>query len=791
MRTRTILLLPLVVVRIAAQQPDIPLPRAPSFGVEQAMEAMPVKNGPMTAAGLLPADQETTPPLSATDRRLADFARAGVASAFADPDFVAFDEPGDGPIWAVANNFKVAFEAFGWRFIPRPAPDSTELHQVAFRLESVTVDGSELSLGAPRRTRSDRHVAYAYGTVVEALDVRGVGVEQSFVIDHLPRRGELVLELATTTSLHGETTSDGIHFRGPFADVHYAQAVAIEGNGARVVVPTTFANGHVTIRVPGDFVAHAAMPLVIDPLVSSIAVYNSTNDVGDPDIAWDETGQVWAVVFSRVFAPNEWDCYVQRVSLGSPGTPMTLVGGLITVDASTTSWERPRIANLGVFDVFMVTAQTHVGTALSQIGGRIVANSGSVVTGQFSVATSSVAEIRPDIGGNPGPPPAFFTVVWEHSTSASNHDIYARQVEATGALRGTGPILVATNSANQTFPSISKSCGSAPQATQRFGIVYQQTQAAGNEDILGSMMTYDGVLVPVLGSTVFPVNTSASNDRLPSVSSPTIQDSTGKRLMLAAYERTGLNAGDIFATCFDSAGVVRATANVSALELSPVRLTWPQYRPSVDSDGLRFAIGYHETFNGNLTTNDLDTRVTVVALQGNALMAEEAGTALGFSGNREFNLQIASRYSGSGSYSAHFNTTNDRDGIPSGGLAIDAYRFNANSVGLFTTRATGCNSASISTTGSAVPGSTFAWNLSSSPFVQGFVLGAPVSAQIGPCPACTLGVDGFLAVGASYSVAVPLDPSVVGWVVSAQGFRLDGDCVGVFSLSNTIDVTVQ
>ncbi len=769
------------------------IPRPPSIGVEKALDPLPVKAGVTATTGLpVPHDDRVRPsPRALANPGVVAAAASGVARQLADPDFVAFDRDADGTVWAAGGTYKAAFGATDWSFIGKPGPDATSLQPIAFRLTDATIGSTKLGLAAPTVSWRDRRIAYDHGSVVETIDVAGGGVEQTFVFDRLPQRGEIVLRIAASSQLVGRDTDTGVAFEGQHDLVTYSRAIAIDANGAQVSAPTSYAGGALTIRVPAEFVASAALPLRIDPWIHAIQVYGSSNDVGEPDVAWDETGQVWGVAFMRYFGGGDWDCYVQRVGFGNP---MTLVGGLSTIDVSGASWFQPRIANLGVYDAFMVVCQTRSGTNPWRIQGRIIGNSGSIVTGQFVIASSGVDEIRPDIGGDAAAPPTYFTVVWEHAYSATDHDIYARQVEANGTLRGTGPTFVQTNTLNQSWPSISKSDGGVPYGSQRYAIVYQQRFAAGDEDIHGAMLTWDGNFVTVGGANAFAIQTSGFNDVLPSVSSPTLPGSNGVRQLLTVYERPGSNGADICGTCFDQAGTILASGNIIQLEQSPLRLPWPQRRPSVDSDGLRFAVAYHEVYANNTTTNDLDTRVTVVARSGASLFAEEAGVALGYSGaNREFNVQIAGRYSGTGVYSPNFNTAHDRDAIAGGGYGIEAYSFDAAAQGTFVTRTTACGTLGINASGQAVPGGVITFGQTPEPWITGFVLGAAISAPVGPCPGCTLGVDGFLNIGPTYAVAVPNDPLFVGATFSAQGFVFQpsgAPCIGQIQLSDTIDVTI-
>lgn len=794
---RILALLPLAAAGLAAQDAHhaVRIPREPSTGIAKSVEALPIKDGQPAATGLtVPADPAWVRGPTA-DRRVADAAVASASRLFDDPDFVAFDTDADGTIWAAGGGFKAAFDAGGWRFIGRPQPAASDLSPIAFRVVDATVGGAPLDLHTPARSHHGRRVEYEFGDLREALAVAGNGVEQTFVFERLPQRGELVVAIAIDTALTGAEQDGGVRFSGSHDDVRYSAAVAIDADGNRVAAPTRLADGRITIRVPAEFVAHATLPLVIDPWVTAAPVINSTNDVGAPDIAWDETGQVWAITFMRLFGGSDWDCYVQRMSLGNPMNP---VGGVTTIDISSQAWTQPHIANLGVFAAFMVVCQARTTTSVPwTISGRIMANSGGLVTPQFLVASSTVDELHPDIAGDAAAPPAYFTVVWEHAHSASDHDIYARQVEVTGALRGTGPTFVQTNTLNQSWPSISKSAGgstSAPSATERLAIVYQQTFSAIDQDIYGALLTWDGVFVPVNGNQTFTISTLAANEVFPTVSTPTLADNAGDRLMLAVWEKTNINNGDIAAACFDQDGLIRASASVTELEQNPVRLTWPQARPSVDTDGRRFVVGYHEVFNNNTSVNDLDTRVTVLALAQSGLFAEEAGTPLGFSNiSREFNMQLTSRYSGTGVASPHFNTTHDRDGIGGGGFGIDAYSFDLVPFGRYATRSTACGSLAIAAMGQTAPGGVITLTLNPQPPVCGFVLGNAVAAPIGPCPSCTLGADGFVVLGPTHAVLVPANPAIVGAEFSAQGFVFEASgapCLGQIQLSDTVDVTI-
>ncbi len=767
------------------------IPREPSVGQPEKLPAPPV---PGKGSPQLPVDQpvaDTPRPVPDAEKPVVAATRKGLATVFDDPDLVMFDRPDtDGPLWAGGVHFKASFDTQGWTFIDQPLKDAEQLEPIRFDVRSIRLGGEALAIDSKPPVQREHVVVLEHGSMTEAVEVRGSGVEQTFTFDRLPKRGELVVDLGVTTRLTAETVADGIRFHGPFDDVHYSNAVAIDAAGERTAVATELTDGHILLRVPASFVEHATLPLVIDPTVAWRLVYNGvSNDVASPDVAWDVNGSTWNVTFTRHFGGSDWDCYVQRLDAN-----LNLVGGLTTIDVSTNQWQFARIADLEVYSVLMVVAQVRTGSGVWRVSGRIMANSGPTTTGQFDIATSGVDEIHPDVGGDPYlGPPVYFAVVWEHSYSATDHDIYARQVWQDGSLRGSGPTYVQTNTSNQTNPSISKSDGAGPVSTQRYTIVYQQTFTVTDEDIYGAMLTWDGVIVPVNGSNTFVIDFSGYDDFIPQASSPSLADGTGRRRILAVYERVNLNAGDIVGTCIDQNGVRLAQVNITSLELDANRQSWPQHAPSVDCDGLRFGVAYHEVYGGNTTTNDLDTRMDIVVVGTAGIQLEEYAQPMGFSQDREFNANVASRYSGTATFSTHFCEVNDRDGV-AGGFGIDAYTFDEGPGSVFQTRATACGSLTIQHTGLTLLGTNIGVQLNSGSAPAGFLIGAPANTSLaGICP-CTLGVGAGTSVsGSAYALYIPVDPQLIGVILSFQGFSVQspGPCLGSIRLSDTVDVTIQ
>src|SRR5690606_37200942 len=95
------------------------------------------------------------------------------------------------------------------------------------------------------------------------------------------------------SELEGSTHDAGITFSGPLGEVSYGRAMAIDAKGRRQDAPTILVDGTIVIRVPAEFVASASLPLVVDPIVGSLSIVASDQDVHSADAAWDASQNVW------------------------------------------------------------------------------------------------------------------------------------------------------------------------------------------------------------------------------------------------------------------------------------------------------------------------------------------------------------------------------------------------------------------------------------------------------------------------------------------------------------------
>ena len=225
-------------------------------------------------------------------------------------------------LWAAGSDYKVSFHD-GMTFYPYVGPDLP--HQpVHWRTASVRAGEQELLRGAvaPAPTWRDTRCEFDLGAVVERYDVTDDGLEQSFVVTARPPAGDLVItgELTTPLSLPATAAQHGavtLRLADGRPAVVYGAAVAIDRDGTRTPVTTAVHEGRVVLTVAADVLAHAAFPLVVDPLISS-----SLEAIGSPfsdvDVLTEtltdpvEQARLW-FTFTMTVAAGDRDIRLWRV----------------------------------------------------------------------------------------------------------------------------------------------------------------------------------------------------------------------------------------------------------------------------------------------------------------------------------------------------------------------------------------------------------------------------------------------------------------------------------------------
>jgi hypothetical protein len=160
------------------------------------------------------------------------------------------------------------------------------------------------------------------------------GIEQLYSFTEIPQgTGDLVIRGRIETSLEGQRTKGGgVRFAAPGdPTVSFGKARACDGLGRVVEADLVLAGGALEIHVPGDWLAAAKGPLLVDPLID--VERQLTDFAGDDEfvsIAYNATNNEFAIAYvnaDQILAVSRLD-----------GTGRLLQSGVIVDNSATTKY---------------------------------------------------------------------------------------------------------------------------------------------------------------------------------------------------------------------------------------------------------------------------------------------------------------------------------------------------------------------------------------------------------------------------------------------------------------------
>jgi hypothetical protein len=544
-----------------------------------------------------------------------------------DHSAMIYDTPGDGAVWARGANYKASFGPEGALYFPALGKRSPHDFQHAFSPDSVTLGGAPLPFEhAASAVRDQDRIDYERGSFVERYELAPDSMEQSFVFQTLPRTGDLVVHIPVASEMTATASAAGLEFKNEFGTVKYSNAIAIDARGARTEAATTLDDGAITIRVDADFLAHAALPLTIDPVVSLVGIDPFGSDAFSVDCAWDNYQQLWLAVYEETYSATDTDVYARFL------TPTGALSIGAYVDYTTNAWATPRVANLGWAHQFLVVGSVApVAGGGLKIQGRTVQPNGTIVTqgAQFDISGAEQGDkVNPDVGGDPysASPQGYYCVVWERRVPVLFPNPATNNVDwrIVGSDSGLGLL--------NEFPTGSLSPDSAPSIsksndTNLWLMAWIRNDSFSHSDIYAAHITYLG------GLADGPFGVSAGNpgfDFQPCASSPL----TGTQRSAISFTRRAVVNGqtDIMVAAIDGTTVLN-TVNLSVLENAGFQSV-DQTDSSIDSDGQHFVAMYSE-YNPAFLYYDMVA--TDLFLSNNLLYTSQAHVYLsgfGLSGRR-------------------------------------------------------------------------------------------------------------------------------------------------------------
>lgn len=695
------------------------------------------------------------------------------------------DTTAEGDIWVAGASYKACFGPTKVQFLPFLGSDLPSNQPLELTLESVRLAGTPLTLWDTAPRLNHNSVDYERGACRESYHISTDGIEQVFTFATLPQRGDLSFSIRVTTPLAGQTTSDGLRFAHERGYVRYTTAVAIDGKGRRLSLPTHLDGNQIHFAVPAAFVAEASLPLVVDPVIGTIYEGPSLPyQIIGKDLAYDASANEWQVVWSYPFSQSDFDLRAQRFD--GNWTPLA---SNFAIDLTGDSWSSPSIANLAFYDKFLVVAHKQVGSS-SRIAGRITqAGSNTPSTAQFEIegpgATGNLGRpaSHPDVGGDPSlSPPTYWTVVYQID-NGNNHDIYARQVTEAGVLRNSAPTAIAATNLEEIQPRISKSNGRGSIGSQAWGIVYNHNFW----QIRGRSLTWNGTVVGPTQLLFSGINNQSNFD----ISSPT-DDQNGQRQMLLTFEYVidPIDSTDVCGVLVDRAmNPIANPISLSALSMSSQQNARQQDQPSVDCDGRRFVVAYRHDFSAP----DYDIRAAVFQQRPGVLGGLHCLESewLSFSHDTESETKVCAESTGDGPrfrygivWQRALSPTSNR---------IEAATYGGYQSGVqISTRSTGCGNLLLNHSGSSLAGDTLTLQVGNGSGLVGMVVGLPAGAVIPGCGSCVQGAQGNTLLTNQYAMVMPMNAAFIGLTLSFQGFAIDvGPCLGQVSLSDTVDATIR
>ncbi|MGE0145618.1 MAG: hypothetical protein AB7I19_20435 [Planctomycetota bacterium] len=351
--------------------------------------------------------------------------------------------------------YSSTFDSTGLTFTPA-LPNAPRAQRLGVRLQSITRGGVELPTAlevAPEQVETAA-IFRRSATITERYEVRIDGVEQSFVFDALPGRGDLIVrcslsgELATADATRGV---DGIEFMVPdLGGVTIGAVTGIDATGRRCAGELRVVDGSLEMGLPASFVDTAALPLVLDPLYGARVdiTVGGDSDV-DPAVACSGVSGDFLIVWVRKLSLTSSEVFARHYH------EVNGLGTAFRIDTGVTL-RRPKVAYHRFQDRFLIVwerADSWLGIA--QLKSRIV-NSDRTLGPALDLTAATADCTHAALSGNPGSAQGDSggLVVYREAGLGIRALPYTMALSVTGLTLGT-VVSVATDPLNE-LPRISR-----------------------------------------------------------------------------------------------------------------------------------------------------------------------------------------------------------------------------------------------------------------------------------------------------------------------------------------------
>ncbi len=322
----------------------------------------------------------------------------------------------DGALRAGGPGYKAVLDMDGLEYTPALGAAAARNYPVRFTLssirrgENVLFDRAAVAKVAPQQKGMVASFARGNG-VVETYEARADGIKQNFSFASAPAGvGDLIVEGRITTDLHTSqpgANDQGIEFHIPgIGGVYFGAVLAIDALGGRVAGGQSYDGDLIRFTLPSTYVDRAAYPMVLDPLIATMASV-SASPAADPDVGWNAHAGECMVVWEHQFSQADLDIRGQRVDMTG-----ALVGSMVLWTNESGLEINPSVCNVRGYaspplpeDWVVVFQDGNTLFGPWDIRGRRM-NSypvfGAAVSPIIDIAASPANEINPDCSGTSG-----------------------------------------------------------------------------------------------------------------------------------------------------------------------------------------------------------------------------------------------------------------------------------------------------------------------------------------------------------------------------------------------------
>jgi len=476
--------------------------------------------------------------------------------------------------WAAENGrYAAIFDADGFDLVLKEddAEDRSVLEaagggRLAFRLVEIQAGGQALyrNQGRPEPPQAaDNQASYRRAPgVVESYLALHAGVQQLFTLEMPPPyEGDLVIRGLLETPLEPELLSseEGLVFHLPRAlsreagdggVLRYSGALARDERGRAIYAEPALERRYLSLTIPGDWLAEAEYPVVIDPMIGDPDLVSGARDVqGELDVAYnlddDEYLVVWGGYDSGGASAN---LEGQRVAADG-----SLVGDLIVIAGASEDQTLPAATYNQDAGEYLVVWTDYRNDDDGDVYGQRVAGDGSLLGDNFFIAATEAVQDKPDVAYNPDD--EMYLAVWRDGRGELVH-VYGQIISGSGVLSGTN-FAIYEGGGDNYDPRVAYSSQNGE---------YLVTWSWRGHDIYGQRLSGSGVLLDNPGTpeneaspaVAFIISNAADNQNYPAVAADDVNGAYpapgGGAMLVVWHDNRNDGYGDIYGQIIASDG---------------------------------------------------------------------------------------------------------------------------------------------------------------------------------------------------------------------------------------------